>query len=254
MGWALETAGGCRQRSCEGPVPRLDAVPDPARVAPVQRPQRIAHDRCNPYILVYQLPRHCPVTAPDFGFVANHPALDFCNTVGAWRDGRPERDQLLEWEHVIAWARGAGLLGAAEAAALRRPGHPSRLLGRARALRAALYHAVTAGLDGRRPGAAELAAIEREVAGAMAARRLEPARGGYAWRWADPASPQRPLLEVARAAADLLAAPLARVHRCGGEDCGWLFLDTSRAGRRRWCSMSTCGNTAKVRRFRRRNG
>src|SRR5690606_29356806 len=98
----------------------------------------------NRYVCFYQLPWR-PVTAPDFGFVANHPALDFCNTVGAWRGGRPERDKLLEWEDVISWARAAGLLTAAEAGALRRPGHPSRLLGRARALRSALHHVVTAG-------------------------------------------------------------------------------------------------------------
>ncbi|MFH9585335.1 CGNR zinc finger domain-containing protein [Streptomyces luteogriseus] len=29
------------------------------------------------------------------------------------------------------------------------------------------------------------------------------------------------------------------VRRCPGQDCGWLFLDES--GRRRWCSLVTCG-------------
>ncbi|SEW50597.1 CGNR zinc finger domain-containing protein [Chitinophaga arvensicola] len=28
--------------------------------------------------------------------------------------------------------------------------------------------------------------------------------------------------------------------------CGWLFLDKSRNGSRRWCSMSTCGDVDKV--------
>ena len=47
---------------------------------------------------------------------------------------------------------------------------------------------------------------------------------------------------------------LARVRRCPGPSCGWLFLDTS--GRRRWCSMSTCGSRVKMRRLyeRRRAG
>jgi len=39
------------------------------------------------------------------------------------------------------------------------------------------------------------------------------------------------------------------IRECPGEDCGYLFRDTSR-GRRRWCSMKTCGNRAKVQRFR----
>ncbi|MHB1265173.1 MAG: CGNR zinc finger domain-containing protein [Gemmatimonadaceae bacterium] len=41
---------------------------------------------------------------------------------------------------------------------------------------------------------------------------------------------------------------LRRAHLCAGDDCGWLFLDGSKAGRRRWCDMATCGNVAKARR------
>src|SRR5580704_15548830 len=51
------------------------------------------------------------------------------------------------------------------------------------------------------------------------------------------------------AAGDLLAGPrLDRVRRCANPECGWLFLDDSRAGKRRWCSMQSCGNRAKARR------
>jgi predicted RNA-binding Zn ribbon-like protein len=42
---------------------------------------------------------------------------------------------------------------------------------------------------------------------------------------------------------------LALIRECPGDDCGYLFRDSSR-GRRRWCSMSSCGNRAKVQRFR----
>jgi predicted RNA-binding Zn ribbon-like protein len=189
-------------------------------------------------------------TAPTFGLVANHAALDFCNTVGEWADGRPARDKLVTYGHLVAWARAAGLLTAAEAAGLRHPRSSARLLASARGFRAALYELVTAALSARRPDPGAIATVEAELARARSARRLEPVQGGYAWRWADPASPDRPLFEVARAAEELLEAPLERVRRCGGAGCGWLFRDTSRAGRRRWCSMSTCGNTAKVRRFR----
>ncbi len=57
-----------------------------------------------------------------------------------------------------------------------------------------------------------------------------------------------PLVESALAVS--AGGGLARVKVCGGE-C-WLFLDTSRMGRRRWCDMKDCGNLAKVRRFRAR--
>jgi len=42
---------------------------------------------------------------------------------------------------------------------------------------------------------------------------------------------------------------LALIRECPGDDCGYLFRDSSR-GRRRWCSMRSCGNRAKVKRFR----
>jgi len=59
------------------------------------------------------------------------------------------------------------------------------------------------------------------------------------------------LSNVARDAIDLFGGPLAqRIRVCAAENCGLLLLDTSRAGRRRWCSMELCGNRAKVRTHR----
>ena len=52
-----------------------------------------------------------------------------------------------------------------------------------------------------------------------------------------------------RSLADLLTSgDLARVQSCGDPECGWLFVDASRAGSRRWCAMDGCGNRNKARR------
>jgi len=58
---------------------------------------------------------------------------------------------------------------------------------------------------------------------------------------------------------DLLIPPLvalqdrrARLRLCGNERCGWVFVDRSANGRRRWCDPRACGNRMKVRRFRAR--
>jgi hypothetical protein len=58
---------------------------------------------------------------------------------------------------------------------------------------------------------------------------------------------------------DLLLPPLvalgrerSRVRACGNRRCGWLFVDRSANGRRRWCDPRACGNRMKVRRFRAR--
>ena len=54
-------------------------------------------------------------------------------------------------------------------------------------------------------------------------------------------------------AIDLVGGELSsRVRECGGDTCYLLFLDTSRPGNRRWCSMERCGNRHKVRGYRSR--
>jgi predicted RNA-binding Zn ribbon-like protein len=56
---------------------------------------------------------------------------------------------------------------------------------------------------------------------------------------------------LARDAVDLLSGRLAdRIHTCAADDCSLLFVDESRAGRRRWCSMNTCGARAKMSHYR----
>ena len=62
---------------------------------------------------------------------------------------------------------------------------------------------------------------------------------------------------LARVAEPLVAAiaagDTARFRICANDGCREAFEDTSRGGRRRWCEMSSCGNRAKVRRFRSRH-
>lgn len=51
---------------------------------------------------------------------------------------------------------------------------------------------------------------------------------------------------VAHSALSLLDEDrTGRIRICG--NCGWLFLDRSRNGSRRWCDMTVCGNRRKAR-------
>src|SRR5437773_473410 len=43
-----------------------------------------------------------------------------------------------------------------------------------------------------------------------------------------------------------------RIRICANDTCRWIFYDESRAGRRRWCDMASCGNRAKAARHRAR--
>jgi predicted RNA-binding Zn ribbon-like protein len=76
--------------------------------------------------------------------------------------------------------------------------------------------------------------------------------GEVRWQATDPASAMLALLT--RDALDLVTSPeFSRVRRCAGPRCGALFLDTSRPGTRRWCSMEICGNQAKKSTYRARS-
>ena len=117
------------------------------------------------------------------------------------------------------------------------------------ALRVVLHRVFSALAQDRRPRRADLEALARDHAEAAGAARLAASDDG-AWRLGWPVSEARCVrFAVAVDAMALLADPerLARVRRCPGPDCGWLFLDTS--GRRRWCSMTTCGSRVKMRRL-----
>jgi predicted RNA-binding Zn ribbon-like protein len=182
--------------------------------------------------------------------LGRHPALNFCNTFAGW-DGRDQGDYLPSFDHLVVWAAGAGLLSAADAEDLRRrasdrPESAAAALDEAKAFRAVLR---SVALDAR-PGAGwrRVRTVIEEAAGVA---RLELRDGGA--RWTLPATPglRLPLLAVARSADQLLTTvDLGTVHACPGTGCGWVFVD--RGGRRRWCTMATCGNRAKVRRFERR--
>jgi predicted RNA-binding Zn ribbon-like protein len=183
--------------------------------------------------------------------------LDFTNTA-VWRM-RPEPDEtLVTYDDLLRWAARAGAIDDQTAAILRRaadaaPAAAARTVAQAKALREALYRIVLAAMAGVAPDPAPLETFNRELQGAMARAGVHPGPDGLQWDWPLPADAvefAQPLWPVVRSAADLLTGTsLDRVKRCPGEGCGWLFLDTSRNGSRRWCSMESCGNRARVRAF-----
>jgi len=180
--------------------------------------------------------------------LGGHVALDFANTVDS-RGLRYGPDVLRCYDDLLDWAVRLELLDAAEAAELRgTPAEQGRAaLDRAKTLREATYRifAAPASAD-----LADLALLEQEVRAAQATRRLLLSDGGYTWRWAA-ADADAVTHRVAFLAADLLTSPaLDRIHVCPGDNCAWLFLDTSRAGRRLWCSEETCGRRDRIRRWR----
>jgi predicted RNA-binding Zn ribbon-like protein len=142
----------------------------------------------------------------------------------------------------MRWGRRLGLIGASA------PKADDDELAAADDLRRAVHVAFVAIARGGDPPPSALAVVSATHAAAVAASHLVRRDGAWMLDW--PAGdPRRLRFAVAVDAIGLLGdrPRLARVRMCPGRDCGWLFLDAS--GRRRWCSMTTCGSREKMRRM-----
>lgn len=181
--------------------------------------------------------------------VGGHPALDFCNTLAGWSGPPlPKGEWLADAETFLVWCSYAdlvdeSLLPGLCAEAARRPAKARSLLKQAQELRGNLYAAL---VDGDPAAFAEVARVAERSA--SRARLVRTSEGHASWELPAQLGLDLPLLAVARAAADLLVSrDRSAVRVCPGDECGWVFLD--RRGRRRWCSMETCGNRAKAKAF-----
>jgi predicted RNA-binding Zn ribbon-like protein len=184
--------------------------------------------------------------------------LDFVNTVSGDRHDAP-RERLGDYGALISWARQASAIAPEDArrllsAARSRPADAEAVHRDALLLREALFRIFLAGVEGADPAGDDVARLSATLSRALAHRRLERREGGYtlAWDGAGEAL-DAPLWPVVASAADLLTSDpeRERVRICGlheTRECSWLFMDATRAGTLRWCSMKDCGNKAKARR------
>lgn len=202
--------------------------------------------------------------APEAGHfkrVGGNLSLDFVNTVGNWLAPEHRIDHLEDYGDLVDWAEQAEAIDSGAATALRagataQPRAAAAALARAKSLRSALSAVLRAAATGQRPEPDALSALNDFVADSLERTHLVWTDDGFRLERApssDRVHLDEPLWPIVRAAIDLLtAADLGRLRQCADDECGWLFLDTSRGGRRRWCDMADCGNQNKVRRFRAR--
>ncbi len=177
-------------------------------------------------------------------------SIDFANTL-YWRGSEAPTETFGTMDDLLAWCREqAGVpAGLADRCRVRGVGEGEpAMLARALALREALYRLFHAQAERREPQADDLGLLGGFLAEASPRVALARVDGGYAWRIADAGATLAGLLSpVLWSAIDLLGgARLAKVKRCANDACQWLFIDDSKNGSRRWCSMSSCGNRAKA--------
>jgi len=183
-------------------------------------------------------------------FVAGQPALDFVNT--AEERGHPEAgDVLVTPADLRLWGARYGLV----AGSLRLDADAPAELERALDARELLYGLFLARVRGRVLPRAPLARLAELAAEAHAAGGLAVNDDGtVGWRWSRSELATIRHVAVTAGVELLQTAPAPRIKQCPGDHCGWLFIDATKRGNRRWCLMSECGQNAKVRRRRDRRG
>jgi predicted RNA-binding Zn ribbon-like protein len=195
-----------------------------------------------------------PTDHPPFEWIGGRTCLDFANTV-SWTTSPYPNERLGSYGDLLEWAADADVLDHSAVRRLRRaakgaPRAAGAALESAQALREAIHAVFLARADGREPDPEPSATLNHFLGQALGRLRLRVAGDACSWVFVDDGDElERMLWPIAWSAASLLTSPdVQQVRRCAAERCGWLFLDRSRNGSRRWCDMKACGNSEKARR------
>ena len=179
-----------------------------------------------------------PEDRDGFRFRGGCNAIDLPATLQARLSSSP-RELLQTPDDLGRWLVSAGM-------ARSKPKTTVKDLVAARALREAIY--ALAGKPGRVKAEAAREVLNQIATKTAAAPQLQP--NGTISLEGDAGAL---LATLAREAVHLFGSDATKLLRqCEAPTCTLYFLDNSRRGDRRWCSMSACGNKAKVSEYRRR--
>ena len=171
-----------------------------------------------------------------FRFGLGHVTLDFLATLG----GKPERrvERLAVPGDLSGWIAEAGIAAAARAS--------RESLDQARDLREAIRCLLDCARQDGSPGESDLQLVNEWARSPVAVPQIGP---DFARASVGPDPVTGALAYIARESVDFITGPdLGRLRNCAG--CALLFIDRSRPGTRRWCSMERCGNRSKTASYR----
>lgn len=190
-------------------------------------------------------------TRPDPFLVADHVALDALNSRCS-----PSGEEIDWWDSgrgFITWMSAANLIdseGADRIISEQSVAQLNLIAERARVLRETFRGLVIARVTEQRPAsAAALKILNRHLSkGARYPQLTQSDSGHMRLEWqASKKGPDQLLGLLAQPMAELLVSPrFSNVKNCEWPPCTLWFLDVSKNGKRRWCTMSVCGNRAKA--------
>ena len=180
-----------------------------------------------------------------FRFRGGCPCLNLVATVG-WRSASTPVERLRSTGDLTDWLIAAQLVTV-------RPKVTAYELTSARRLREAVYRLVMATMKNQLPNPIDIALVNRWSRIPQPVPTLKLEDGLLHLQEKTPQPTRAALSAIARDAILLLGSKsFLRVKECARPDCTLLFVDASRSGRRRWCSMDACGNRAKTVDYRKR--
>jgi predicted RNA-binding Zn ribbon-like protein len=199
-----------------------------------------------------------PSRAGSLDLVGGALALDLTNT-SSGRGTPGHQEHLRDFDTVMQWVAHAGILTPGDcayirAAAASRPKLAREFFERLLEIRELVWMIATA-LAEQRPVAEKLrAALTAAHAESLRHAEIKMRDGVFIWVWDPRRDIQAAILGpiTLSALTLLMEKDLSRTKCCAGQECGWLFFDTTKNKRRRWCEMRVCGNRAKVRAARAR--
>lgn len=186
----------------------------------------------------------------DIPFDGGTLCLDYINTVHNRKDD-PAPDFLHHIADLTAWARKVELLDSRRERLLDGAAQSNLKKGElffksAIALRELLYRLFYAITAKGKINAADLEDFNQHLKTCLSRIQINSGKTSFneSWNLAESELDQITAPVIKDAYALLLSDKLSRVKEC--PSCGWLFLDTTKNGKRRWCSMKSCGSNAKA--------
>ncbi len=197
--------------------------------------------------------------SPHFYFTGGCLALDFVNSK-SWRLSSKPNERLTSFltlmsfclqTNVVDLRLGKQLTQLAE----QNPAEAKKTVNRALKLRELIYQIFLSKARGMSANESDLVQFNRMLGQAQKQQQVAVEVECWTLKWlGEHDNLDRLWWPIVVGAAQVLTeSESAPVRACGGEGCGWLFLDTSRNRSRRWCDMKVCGNRDKVRRYQNAN-
>jgi predicted RNA-binding Zn ribbon-like protein len=174
--------------------------------------------------------------------------LDFTNTLYGHTESIHE--YLFDYRDLVLWSQHVSILSPVEAGALlskweQAPAESEAVFRQAIQLRETIYRVFASLANDGSPQENDLDRLHQAWLESQIHSKLVRTEDGFALGWEDETLMDSMLWRITRSAVELLTSDeVGRVKQC--DRCDWLFLDKSRNRKRRWCSMSACGNRIKM--------